>query len=148
VSASALSQDRRQRFLKTEMCSKYSPGEAAVVEKHSGCCWTGLAHAHEYSRKTSAIMLRRRFKELESTIQTARELFPKMGGVWSNATDSHATYIFPNGARIRFRHLDNDSDASHYLGHFYTRTYIEEAGEFPSPKPIFKLMATLQVPDV
>src|SRR5262245_4175624 len=30
------------------------------------------------------------------------------------------------------------------LGHSYTRLYIEEAGNFPSPAPVLRLMATLR----
>jgi hypothetical protein len=51
---------------------------------------------------------------------------------------------FPNGARLRFAYLERDSDADAYQGHNYTRVYVEEAGTFPSPRPILKLMATLR----
>ena len=50
----------------------------------------------------------------------------------------------PNGARLRFAYLERDADAELYQGHSYTRVYIEEAGNFPSPAPIMKLMATLR----
>ena len=31
-----------------------------------------------------------------------------------------------------------------YQGHNYTRVYVEEVGNFPSPAPVMKLMATLR----
>jgi terminase large subunit-like protein len=33
---------------------------------------------------------------------------------------------FPNGARLRFAHLEHDSDADAYQGHSYSRVYVEE----------------------
>ena len=50
----------------------------------------------------------------------------------------------PNGARLTFAYLERDADAEQYQGHSYTRVYIEECGNFPSPVPIMKLMATLR----
>ena len=50
----------------------------------------------------------------------------------------------PNGARLRFAYLERDADADLYQGHSYTRVYIEETGNFPTPAPIMKLMATLR----
>jgi hypothetical protein len=50
----------------------------------------------------------------------------------------------PNGARLTFAYLERDADADQYQGHGYTRVYVEEAGTFPSPAPIMKLMATLR----
>ena len=50
----------------------------------------------------------------------------------------------PDGARLRFAYLERDADADLYQGHSYTRVYIEEAGNFPNPAPVLKLMATLR----
>src|SRR5215471_10354926 len=105
-------------------------------------------HQDEYGAKASGLMVRRTFKELEDTIKVAHTVFPKLGAKWSNSTDKHATYVFPNDAELRFRHLDNDADTVHFLGHKYSRLYVEEAGAWPSPDAILKLMATLQVPGV
>ena len=53
-------------------------------------------------------------------------------------------FVFPNGARITYAYLERDTDAEAYQGWSTTRVYIEEAGNFPSPAPILKLMATLR----
>src|SRR3954468_6085229 len=50
----------------------------------------------------------------------------------------------PDGARLRFAHLERDAAADMYQGHNYTRVYVEEIGNFPSPAPVMKLMATLR----
>ena len=43
-----------------------------------------------------------------------------------------------------FAYLERDSDAEEYQGHNYTRVYVEEVTNFPSPAPIDKLRATLR----
>ena len=50
----------------------------------------------------------------------------------------------PGGARLKFVYLERDSDAEEYQGHNYTRVYVEEVTNFPSPGPIDKLRATLR----
>jgi hypothetical protein len=57
---------------------------------------------------------------------------------------SEGKFLFANGAECKFRHLDNDADAEDYQGHSYTLLIVEEIGNFPSPTPIQKLMATLR----
>ena len=49
-----------------------------------------------------------------------------------------------NGARLKFVYIERDSDAEEYQGHNYTRVYVEEVTNFPSPSPIDKLRATLR----
>jgi len=45
---------------------------------------------------------------------------------------------------VRLSYLERDADADMYQGHNYTRVYVEEVGNFPSPAPVMKLMATLR----
>jgi hypothetical protein len=45
---------------------------------------------------------------------------------------------------LKFAYLEKDSDAEEYQGHSYTRIYIEELTNFPSPGPVNKLRATLR----
>jgi hypothetical protein len=54
---------------------------------------------------------------------------------------------FPNGARLRFAFLERDADADNFMGHSYTTGLHgrdQEIGNFASPRPILKLMATLR----
>jgi hypothetical protein len=57
---------------------------------------------------------------------------------------SRADVVRCDGWRTRFcaRRCRRPSDQ--YQGHSYARLYVEEIGTFPSPAPIFKLMATLR----
>lgn len=107
-----------------------------------------LDHQDLYGNKASGLMIRRTYKELEDVIKEAQKIFPGQGANWTNSTAKQSTFVFPNGAEIRFRHLDNDNDALLYQGHQYSRIYIEEVGAFPRPDPILKLIATLRVPGV
>jgi hypothetical protein len=54
---------------------------------------------------------------------------------------------FPNGARLVFAYCENDSDAEVHQGKSFSRVFIEELGNFPSPVPVMKLIATLRSPN-
>ncbi|NBW77373.1 MAG: hypothetical protein EBR34_16510, partial [Sphingomonadaceae bacterium] len=71
----------------------------------------------------------------------ARQLFRPLGARFTSKPDN---CVMPGGARLNFRYLERDQDAESYQGHSYTRVYVEEAGNFPSPAPILKLHATLR----
>ena len=86
-------------------------------------------------------MVRRSRTELYDTIERSRQLYGLLGAKFN---ETEKAWRFPNGARLRFAYLENDSDAEAYQGHAYTRVYVEEIGNFPRPDPIMKLMATLR----
>jgi hypothetical protein len=98
-------------------------------------------HAAEYGKDAIGLMVRRSRTELVELFERGREIYTKIG--------AHPTYnplrvVFPNGARLTFAYLERDADAEVYQGASYTRVYVEEAGNFPSPSPIMKLLATLR----
>ncbi len=86
-------------------------------------------------------MVRRKRTELIETIERAREIYTPLGWTFQ---EQKSMFTAPDGARLRFAYLERDADAESYQGHSYTRVYVEEIGNFPSPKPILKLMATLR----
>jgi hypothetical protein len=86
-------------------------------------------------------MVRRTRVELLDLFEQARGVYSKVG---ATTTYSPMRITMRNGARLTFAYLERDADADHYQGHGYTRVYVEECGTFPSPVPIFKLMATLR----
>jgi hypothetical protein len=135
-----------QSLLITCPCFEVFFGGARGGGKTFGMLLEWLSHQDEWGDKASGIMVRRTFKQLEDTIKAAKALFIPLGAKWTNSVDKYATFVFPNGSEIRFRHLENDEDAENYQGHSYTRLYIEELGNFPRPEPIFKLVATLRSP--
>jgi hypothetical protein len=99
-------------------------------------------HAGRHGQHAIGLMVRRTHKQLKETIERAREIYVPLGFRFTGNPANEC--IAPNGARLTFAYLDQDADAENYQGNSYTRVYVEEIGNFPSPKPIFKLMATLR----
>lgn len=100
-----------------------------------------VAHASQYGENAIGLMVRRTRVELSETIERSRALFTPLGAVYSSQDKQ---WRFPDGARLKFAYLENDSDADGYQGHSYTRVYVEEIGNFPREAPVLKLMATLR----
>jgi hypothetical protein len=98
-------------------------------------------HAATYGPDAIGLMVRRTRTELLETFERARMIYSRVG---ATATYNPMRFTMPNGARITYAYLDRDADAEAYQGQSLTRVYIEEVGNFPSPAPIMKLMATLR----
>lgn len=116
-------------------------GGARGGGKTDGMLGEWVAHAHRYGANASGLMIRRTRTELYDTIERSRQLYSLIGAKFN---EQDKLWRFPNGARLRFAYLERDADAANYQGHNYTRLYVEEIGNFPSPAPILKLMATLR----
>jgi len=100
-----------------------------------------ISHADLYGENAVGLMVRRNRVQLTETYERARRIYTQLGFKFN---DSEHTCRSANGARFRFAFLERDSDAEEYQGHSYTRVYVEEIGNFPSPTPVMKLMATLR----
>lgn len=100
-----------------------------------------MDHAAKYGEAAVGVFFRRKFKQLEEVIARSKQLFSKLGAKYN---EQKAEWTFPNGARLKFRYLEKDQDAQEYQGHSYTRVYVEEATNFPSPAPINLLRGTLR----
>jgi hypothetical protein len=98
-------------------------------------------HAATYKADAIGLMVRRKRTELVETIQRSKQIYRPLGAKYDT---QEKMWTFPNGARLRFAYLERDADAENYQGHSYTRLYVEEIGNFPSPTPILKLIATLR----
>lgn len=116
-------------------------GGARGGGKTDGALGDWVAHADRHGDAASGLMVRRKRTELIDTIERSHQIFGPLGATF-HAQDK--LWRMPNGARLLFAYLENDSDAEAYQGHSYTRVYVEEAGNFPSEKPIAKLRATLR----
>lgn len=100
-----------------------------------------LAHSNKYGENAIGIFFRRKLVQLSEVIARTKQIFPKIGARYN---EQKKEWIMANGARLKFAYLEHDSDAEEYQGHNYTRIYIEEATNFPSPVPINKLRACLR----
>ena len=98
-------------------------------------------HADQHGKDAIGLMIRRSRTELLELFERARTIYTKVGATFT-VNPMRAT--MQNGARLTFAYLERDADAEVYQGASYTRVYIEECGNFPSPGPILKLMATLR----
>lgn len=116
-------------------------GGARGGGKTDGVLGDFLEHADTYGEHAIGLMLRRQRTELVETIERSKAIYGPLGWKWH---EQDKMWRAPDGARLRFAYLERDADAEAYQGHSYTRLYIEEIGNFPSDKPILKLMATLR----
>lgn len=116
-------------------------GGARGGGKTDGMIGDWLQHSSFYGEHAVGIFVRRNRTQLSEVIARTKQLFPKIGAKYN---ETKSEWLMPGGARLRFVYLERDSDAENYQGHNYTRVYIEEATNFPSPGPIDKLRATLR----
>lgn len=114
-------------------------GGARGSLKTEGTLGDWLAHAATYGEDAAGLMVRRTREQLRETFERAKRLFVPLG-----FHPAGHTITSPQGARLRFAYLERDAHAENYQGDNNTRVYVEELGNFPSPAPVFKLMATLR----
>lgn len=100
-----------------------------------------LQHSSTYGEGAIGIFVRRKLTQLSEVIARTKQIFPKLGAKYN---EQQKTWTMPGGGRLKFVYLERDSDAEEYQGHNYTRVYVEEVTNFPSPAPIDKLRATLR----
>lgn len=116
-------------------------GGARGGGKTEGSIGDWLEHSATWGEMASGLFVRRRFKQLEDVIRRTKQIFLKIGAKYN---ETRAEWQMPGGAVLRFRYIERDEDAEEYQGHSYTRVYVEEATNFPSPGPIDKLRATVR----
>jgi hypothetical protein len=116
-------------------------GGARGGGKTDGVLGEFASHAAEYGKHAIGLMVRRQRTELVETMERSKLIYGPLGATFK---EDSKMWTFPDGARLRFAYLERDSDANSYQGHSYTRVYVEEAGNFPLPTPILKLMGTLR----
>lgn len=100
-----------------------------------------LHHSEMYRESAIGLFVRRKLTELTEVIARSKQLFIPLGGKYN---EQKKEWLMASGARLRFAYLERDSDAEAYQGHSYTRLYLEEVCNFPSPAPVNKLRATLR----
>jgi hypothetical protein len=116
-------------------------GGARGGGKTDGVLGDFLEHADSYGQHAIGLMIRRQRTELIETIERSKAIYGPLGWTYH---EQDKMWRAPDGARLRFAYLERDSDAEAYQGHSYTRLYVEEIGNFPSDRPILKLLATLR----
>lgn len=87
------------------------------------------------------IIFRRSYPELEELLARAKEIYLPLGATYKVA---ERTFVFPSGATLKLRHLENEGDADLYQGHQYTWIGWDELGNWPNLKAYNKLKACLR----
>lgn len=88
-----------------------------------------LQGASKYGKRWRGILFRQSYPQLEELQLRAQELFEPLGAKYK---EKSATWKFPNGATLKFRHLENDKACNNYQGHQYTWIGIDELGNYPT----------------
>jgi len=116
-------------------------GGARGGGKSDGVLGEFASHADQYGSGAIGLCVRRERTQLTELVERSKVLYSPLKATFH---EQDKMWRFPNGARLRFAYLENDSDAMSYQGHSYSRVYVEEMGTFANPDPIFKLLATLR----
>ncbi|SEC57787.1 Phage terminase large subunit [Rhizobiales bacterium GAS188] len=95
----------------------------------------------QFGEHFNAVMFRRTTVSSTDAIDRSKQIFGPLGGKFN---ETKLTWHLPNGARIAFAYLDSVDDAQEYQGRNLTDAWIEEAGQYPSPEPIFRLFGVLR----
>jgi hypothetical protein len=105
-------------------------GGARGGGKTDGMVGDWIQHSSLYGENAVGIFVRRNRTQLSEVIARTKQLFPKLGARYN---ETKSEWRMQGGGRLRFVYLEHDADAENYQGHNYTRVYIEEVTNFPSP---------------
>ena len=97
--------------------------------------------AGRYGAGFNGVFFRREMPQQDDLIDRSRDIYGKLGSVWH---EQKKMWVFPNGARLRFRPLENAQDAEKYQGQNLSDAAVEEAGNYPDPAPIDRLFGCLR----
>ncbi len=97
--------------------------------------------ARRYGKHFNAVFFRRELPMLDDAIERSHEIYGPLGAKW---LDQKKTWRFPWGGRLRFRPLERVEDAEKYQGQNLTDACIEEAGQYPDPRPIDRVNGVLR----
>lgn len=116
-------------------------GGARGGGKSAGLLMDFAAHAQRYAKGASGILFRRSYPELEDLERQAREFYGPLGWAWKAAS---RTWVAPNGAVVKLRFMEKDSDAGSYIGHEYSWMAFDQAESWATSRGIDVLAATLR----
>jgi hypothetical protein len=91
-----------------------------------------LSGVNDWGANWRGIIFRKSYAQLEGLVARAKVLYMPIGARWK---EQSKTFIFPNGATIKFRFLMNNSDTEEYQGHEYTWIGFDELGHHASDYP-------------
>jgi hypothetical protein len=93
-----------------------------------------------YAQHYNGVIFRTELPQADDLIERAREIFDG----FAQYNGQQTSFRFNNGARLRFRPLRTIADAMKYQGQNLTDAFVEEAGNYADPAPIFRLFGALR----
>jgi Phage terminase large subunit len=113
--------------------------------KTDGMLGKWLIKDARYGSAFNAVMLRRTTVSSIDAIDRSRQIYGLLGGrFFETKPGAPLTWKMPNGGRVSFGYLDSSEDAQEYQGRNLTDVWIEEAGQYPDPAPIWRMFGTLR----
>ena len=97
--------------------------------------------AETMNERFNGIFFRKELPQADDLIERAKQIYLPLEAHYN---DQKKQFTFAGGGRLRFRPLANNADAEKYQGQNLSHAAIEEAGNYPSPDPIFKLFGALR----
>lgn len=94
-----------------------------------------------YGKHWKGIIFRKTYKELEELIARSKEIYQPMGATWKSGD---MIWIFPSGATLKMRSMENEADADKYQGHQYSWIGFDELPNWPTDVNYNKLKACLR----
>ena len=89
----------------------------------------------------SGILFRQSYPALEELVERSHQIFPKTGAIYKVGASE---WIWPNGAKLKFRHMENIFDFTKYQGHQYSWIGYDELPEWPLPDCYMKMISRLR----
>lgn len=88
-----------------------------------------LQGANKYGADWNGILFRQTTSQLEELQKRARAIFTPLGAKYLKV---ERTWTFKNGATLKMRYLESESDVENYQGHQYTWIGFDELGNYPT----------------
>lgn len=116
-------------------------GGARGGGKSDGILGKYLIKSRRYGRDFNAIFFRKELPQADDLIDRAKQLYLPHGAYWR---EQAREFRMKEGGRIRFRPLENVTDAQKFMGQSLSDAAVEEAGNYETPQPIDMLFGALR----
>ena len=125
----------KQQLLLSCPATEVLYGGAAGGGKSDGLLGDFFQGADKYGKRWKGILFRLTTSELEELQDRSDELYTPQGAEFLGNSNKKGSrmWIFPNGATLKMRYLENEKDVRRYQGHQYTWIGFDELGNWPTP---------------
>lgn len=144
-------QPRQLAALEADWCSEIFYGGERGSGKSDLQLGAQEDAALRYGAAHKGILIRRSYGELEELQHRATQIFPGSGASYHSAPSRESPasncWRWQNGASLKMRYLESDSDYLRYHGHQYSLVGLDEVPEYPSDVPVLRMISTLRSPE-